>query len=370
MTPPSVPLRPLVSWPHLAEPGRSYLVTVDVEIAGSDPVPEWPYDQEEFAIGCMLAGCPGIEIEALGPTAVVLHRFGGTYGPARFVAHVAAEPLPSASDAEAEEPGLQLTLVTAGGIPFRTINLPVGIDRNAGGPGTEEPPTVLLPPREQRSAGPGAAARPLTPRASEPRTRTWREPRRRQVVAVAPTGSSAVASGYEIAPRLVLTLLPDGAGYGTVMRVFRPGRPGTLHGTAVWIGTGAGSEGLALLRIEDHEADSVPEAASVRWGRLVTDSVATDAEAVGVLYLVPIGGPAADVVHLAGVLLSAGSVRGGRAFMVYGNASPEWREGTGPSWPGVAGSAVFCNGLFTGVIVSHSPRTGPLRRGARVPPAG
>ncbi|MFD5081687.1 tetratricopeptide repeat protein [Kitasatospora sp. NPDC058406] len=152
MTPPSVPLRPLVSWPHLAEPGRSYLVTVDVEIAGTEPVPDWPYDQEEFAIGCMLAGCPGIEIEALGSTAVVLHRFGGTYGPARFVAH-AADNLP-APGTESGEPRLQLTLITAGGVPFRTVNLPITVSRETDAPPQQEPPRVLLPSRERRSAEP------------------------------------------------------------------------------------------------------------------------------------------------------------------------------------------------------------------------
>ncbi|RKN08585.1 FxSxx-COOH system tetratricopeptide repeat protein [Streptomyces radicis] len=121
---PLVALRPVVGWPRRMAPGRTHVITVDLELAG--PAGPWPYEREEFEIGCMLDGRPGITVEAVGAPAVVLHRFGGTYGPARFVAQVDEAPGP-----EAEGP-LLLTLVTAGGVPFRTVPLGVTIGGGNG----------------------------------------------------------------------------------------------------------------------------------------------------------------------------------------------------------------------------------------------
>ncbi|TDE26838.1 tetratricopeptide repeat protein [Actinomadura sp. 6K520] len=113
MSPAEVRLRPVVSWPRRAETGGRHLVSVDVELEG--PLGEWPYEQEEYAIGCVLDGGSGFAVESVGDTTLVVHRFGGTYGPVTFVAQ--------ALDAPGEE--LCLTLVTAGGVPFRTVRLTV-----------------------------------------------------------------------------------------------------------------------------------------------------------------------------------------------------------------------------------------------------
>ncbi|MDT0343875.1 FxSxx-COOH system tetratricopeptide repeat protein [Streptomyces litchfieldiae] len=159
MTEPSVSLRPLVRWPREVEPGRSYLITVDLELAG--PAGEWPYDREEYAVGCVLESRPGIAIESLGAAAVLLHRFGGTYGPARFVAHVTAEGAPRGAGE------LSLTLVTAGGVPFRTMALPVSVTPGNGSAPPDSGQARLLLPDTGRAAdgGPAAPAPPSPGRA-------------------------------------------------------------------------------------------------------------------------------------------------------------------------------------------------------------
>ncbi|AVH55321.1 MULTISPECIES: VMAP-C domain-containing protein [Streptomyces] len=125
MTSPVVRLRPVVSWPREAEAGQKYLVTVDLE--HDDDPQEWPYDQEEYAIGCMLEGGPELAVETVGDATLVLHRFGGTYGPARFVVYLLGQAAP---DGQLE---LRLSLITAGGMPFRTERLPVrGCGAGAG----------------------------------------------------------------------------------------------------------------------------------------------------------------------------------------------------------------------------------------------
>ena len=89
--PREVTIYPLVSWPGQVAPGGSYLVTVDLP-GCPRRLQEWPYDQEEFIIGCMLDGRPACKVRAIGTAGVVLHRFGGTYGAARFMADVSNNP--------------------------------------------------------------------------------------------------------------------------------------------------------------------------------------------------------------------------------------------------------------------------------------
>jgi exoribonuclease R len=117
MTGAQIGIQPLVSWPRRIEPGGSYLVTVDLR--RTDPTAPWPYDEEEFVVGCLLDGRPACTVRALGDAGLVLHRFGGTYGPARFVAEVASDREDFTGAA------LWLTLTTAGGVPFYTGRLPL-----------------------------------------------------------------------------------------------------------------------------------------------------------------------------------------------------------------------------------------------------
>ena len=118
MTSPRVSLRPVVSWPKTIAPGESHLVTIDLTVDGSPE--DWPYDQEEHEVVCLLTGDPRFAVRSVGDTTLVVHRFGGTYGPAKFVVSLAR----ARSQAG---PGLSLTLLTAGGVPFRRIALKVEI---------------------------------------------------------------------------------------------------------------------------------------------------------------------------------------------------------------------------------------------------
>ncbi|MEV6941035.1 tetratricopeptide repeat protein [Streptomyces sp. NPDC051172] len=138
---PSVSLKPLVSWPRSVEDGRKYLVTVDVEFdTESSP---WPYDTEEYEIGCMLEGGSRLTVESAGDTTLVLHRFGGTYGSARFVVYATREG-PAGLQTE-----LRLTLITAGGVPFRSERLAVRV----GGAGVPAEDIEVPLPRETPVTG-------------------------------------------------------------------------------------------------------------------------------------------------------------------------------------------------------------------------
>src|SRR5262249_30672447 len=84
-------IRPILSFPRAAEIGKNYLLTVDLHPVLSGTA--WPYtDREEVVIDCLLISTPVFENQALGEPAVVLHRFGGSYGPARFLLRAADQP--------------------------------------------------------------------------------------------------------------------------------------------------------------------------------------------------------------------------------------------------------------------------------------
>ena len=120
----SVALTPVVSWPREAAPGGRYLVIVDLQL--NTGAASWPYPDEEYVVGLMLSGRAHLAVSSLGDTSVVVHRFGGTYGPARFVVSV------DGAAATGVRTALWLTLISAGGIPFHTAQSPVTVTREAG----------------------------------------------------------------------------------------------------------------------------------------------------------------------------------------------------------------------------------------------
>ncbi|MEU2055301.1 FxSxx-COOH system tetratricopeptide repeat protein [Streptomyces bungoensis] len=110
-------IEPVVAWPRQAETECDYLVTVDLR--GPLPAPDgappsWPYREEEFSFSISLDGAPAFVCSALDEPRVVLHRFGGTYGPARFRVSAGSEPGPAS---------LWLTVSNQWGVPVRKAEL-------------------------------------------------------------------------------------------------------------------------------------------------------------------------------------------------------------------------------------------------------
>lgn len=109
-----VSVSPLLQFPRLAEFGKTYLFTIDLRPQQS--FDSWPYpDEEEVIVYCLLNTVPLFHCEPLGEPSLVLHRFGGTYGPARF--------LLTALD-EAQEGVITITLVNRFGVPLTVFETP------------------------------------------------------------------------------------------------------------------------------------------------------------------------------------------------------------------------------------------------------
>ncbi|PPS69697.1 FxSxx-COOH system tetratricopeptide repeat protein [Streptomyces sp. MH60] len=145
-------IEPVVAWPRQAEAGGDYLVTVDLRgpLPSPDGTPaQWPYSEEEFTFTVTLDGAPHFDCAALGEPNLVLHRFGGTYGPARFRVSAGTDLGPAS---------LWLTVSNPWGVPVRKAELrceicPATADATVRPPGGPTSPCVpRVPPRHRRPA--------------------------------------------------------------------------------------------------------------------------------------------------------------------------------------------------------------------------
>ena len=103
-------VQPIISYPREAEVGKTYMMTVDLQTTGG----EWLYEEEEYPIDCFLDTSPLFSCKPLGEPAIVLHRFGGSYGAAKFLLTAALEEM---------QGEINVTLVNKWGVPIRVINL-------------------------------------------------------------------------------------------------------------------------------------------------------------------------------------------------------------------------------------------------------
>ncbi|CAL9452433.1 hypothetical protein SUDANB145_02466 [Streptomyces sp. enrichment culture] len=162
-------IEPVVAWPRRAEAGCDYLVTVDLR--GPLPAPgatqdDWPYPEEEFTFTVTLDGAPLFTCAALGEPGVVLHRFGGTYGPARF--RVSAGP-------DTGPASLWLTVTNQWGVPVRKAELRSEIRAGEDVPDRERrqaPPVHDAPRPPALRPAPPTPAPHRRPAAAQPDRRT------------------------------------------------------------------------------------------------------------------------------------------------------------------------------------------------------
>ena len=103
-------VQPVISYPREAQVGKTYLMTIGLQTSGD----EWLYEEEEYPIYCMLDTSPLFSSKPIGEPAVVLHRFGGSYGAAKFLLTAAQEEM---------EGEIRITLVNAWGVPIKVFNL-------------------------------------------------------------------------------------------------------------------------------------------------------------------------------------------------------------------------------------------------------
>ncbi|NES69738.1 MAG: response regulator, partial [Okeania sp. SIO2D1] len=113
-----ISIQPIISYPREAEVGKTYLMEVDIKQTGD--FDKWNYEEEEYPIYCRVdTYCQGdttplFKIKTIGEPAVILHRFGGTYGAAKFLL----------TAAEKEMKGeIRVTLVNGWGVSLKRLRL-------------------------------------------------------------------------------------------------------------------------------------------------------------------------------------------------------------------------------------------------------
>ena len=107
-----ISIQPTISYPQQAEVGKTYLMTIDLIQTGN--CEEWNYEEEEYPIYFRVDTTPLFKNKPIDEPAVVLHRFGGTYGAAKFFL--------TAADKEMKGE-IRVTLVSAWGVPLKMLRL-------------------------------------------------------------------------------------------------------------------------------------------------------------------------------------------------------------------------------------------------------
>ncbi len=106
----SLAVKPIIKYPREAQVGKTYLMTIDLQ---PEEGFEWQYEEEEYPIYCSV-NSELFASKSVGEPVVVLHRFGGSYGEAKF--------LLTASQVE-QEGKFKVTLTNRWGVPIKTLSL-------------------------------------------------------------------------------------------------------------------------------------------------------------------------------------------------------------------------------------------------------
>jgi len=106
-----IAVQPVISYPREAEVGKTYLMTIDLQVVEGS---EWQFEEEEYPIYCIVDSEPLFKCEAVGEPAIVLHRFGGSYGDIKLLLTTALQEM---------EGEINVTLINSWGIPIKVIKL-------------------------------------------------------------------------------------------------------------------------------------------------------------------------------------------------------------------------------------------------------
>jgi len=107
-----ISIQPVISYPREVRAGKTYLMAIDLRVPEDGFI--WPYEEEEIPVYCFVDASTLFDSEPLGDSTIVLHRFGGTYGPAEFVLTATNNP---------QESDIQITLTSVYGKPIKVIVL-------------------------------------------------------------------------------------------------------------------------------------------------------------------------------------------------------------------------------------------------------
>ncbi|MBD2180364.1 NACHT domain-containing protein [Planktothrix sp. FACHB-1355] len=106
----SIAVKPIIKYPREAQVGKTYLMTIDLQLAEGF---EWRYEEEEYPIYCKVDS-DLFSSKPVGEPVVVLHRFGGSYGEAKFLLRAAQEE---------QRGSIKVALVNQWGVLVKSLEL-------------------------------------------------------------------------------------------------------------------------------------------------------------------------------------------------------------------------------------------------------
>jgi archaellum biogenesis ATPase FlaH len=91
MSEPIVSVIPIIHYPRKAVVGETYLMTIDLQAQdGYDWQRDWTYEEEEYPVYCAVDSNL-FSSRVVGSPVILVHRFGGSYGKAKFLLTAIAE---------------------------------------------------------------------------------------------------------------------------------------------------------------------------------------------------------------------------------------------------------------------------------------
>lgn len=112
-----IAVKPIITYPREVQIGKTYLMTIDLQ---PEEKFDWRYGEEEYPIYCTV-NSNLISSNAVGEPVIVLHRFGGNYGEAKFL-------LSAVQGSNRDE--LKVALINVWGAPIKAFSLAVEIKQN------------------------------------------------------------------------------------------------------------------------------------------------------------------------------------------------------------------------------------------------
>jgi hypothetical protein len=111
-----LPVKPIIKYPREAQVGKTYLMTIDLQ---PEEGFEWQYEEEKYPIYCTVDS-DLFSSKSVGEPVVVLHRFGGSYGEAKFLLDAHKDSL---------EGEIRVTLINKWGVSIKAFGLsPININ--------------------------------------------------------------------------------------------------------------------------------------------------------------------------------------------------------------------------------------------------
>lgn len=106
----SLAVKPIIHYPREAQVGKTYLMTIDLQMEEGF---EWQYEEEEYPVYCTVDS-ELFSSQPVGEPAIVMHRFGGSYGAVKFLLTTILE---------VAQGTIKIILINAWGIPVKSLIL-------------------------------------------------------------------------------------------------------------------------------------------------------------------------------------------------------------------------------------------------------